>query len=94
MVNLSFSLRVVAAVAASAVAAAAAVVVVEGGRVSYLGHAPVGGLHRLEGLGEPLLRVQQVPHEQLGDAEHLLQTGRDRRRRSRKLLPKPISSFS
>ena len=93
MVNLSFSLRVVA-VAAAAVAA----VVVEGGRVSYLGHAPVGGLHRLEGLGEPLLRVQQVPHEQLGDAEHLLQTGRDRRRRrrrrSRKLLPKPISSFS
>ena len=50
MVNLSFSLRVVA-VAAAAVAA----VVVEGGRVSYLGHAPVGGLHRLEGLGEPLL---------------------------------------
>ena len=91
MGNLSFSLRVVAV-------AAAAVVVVEGGRVSYLGHAPVGGLHRLEGLGEPLLRVQQVPHEQLGDAEHLLQTGRDRRRRrrrrSRKLLPEPISSFS
>ena len=71
------------------------VVLVEGGRVTYLGHAPVGGLHRLEGLREPLLRVQQVPHEQLGDAEHLLQTGRDRRRRwSRKLLPKPIPSFS
>ena len=84
MVNLSFSLRVVAAAAA---------VVVEGGRVSYLGHAPVGGLHRLEGLGEPLLRVQQVPHEQLRDAEHLLQTGRNRRW-SRKLLPKPICTFS